>query len=63
MSYQTILTDIRPANPALREEIFGPVALCFRVKYSGYGRELTGMRIQELGNRKPVRVSAIDAVA
>ena len=28
----TILTDIKPANPAFREEFFGPVALFFRVK-------------------------------
>jgi succinate-semialdehyde dehydrogenase/glutarate-semialdehyde dehydrogenase len=28
----TILTDIKPSNPAFREEFFGPVALFFRVK-------------------------------
>ncbi len=28
----TILTNIRPGNPAYREEFFGPVALLFRVK-------------------------------
>lgn len=28
----TILTNIKPANPAYREEFFGPVALLFRVK-------------------------------
>ena len=28
----TILTDIKPDNPAFREEFFGPVALFFRVK-------------------------------
>jgi succinate-semialdehyde dehydrogenase/glutarate-semialdehyde dehydrogenase len=28
----TILTNIKPANPAFREEFFGPVALLFRVK-------------------------------
>ena len=28
----TILTNIKPANPAYREEFFGPVALIFRVK-------------------------------
>ena len=28
----TILTHIRPSNPAYREEFFGPVALVFRVK-------------------------------
>jgi succinate-semialdehyde dehydrogenase/glutarate-semialdehyde dehydrogenase len=28
----TILTDIKPDNPAFREEFFGPVALLFRVK-------------------------------
>ena len=28
----TILTDINPANPAYKEEFFGPVALFFRVK-------------------------------
>jgi succinate-semialdehyde dehydrogenase/glutarate-semialdehyde dehydrogenase len=28
----TILTDIKPENPAFREEFFGPVALFFRVK-------------------------------
>ena len=29
---ETILTDIAPDNPAFREELFGPVALFFRVK-------------------------------
>jgi succinate-semialdehyde dehydrogenase/glutarate-semialdehyde dehydrogenase len=28
----TILTDVKPANPAFRDEFFGPVALFFRVK-------------------------------
>jgi len=28
----TILTDVKPQNPAFREEFFGPVALFFRVK-------------------------------
>jgi succinate-semialdehyde dehydrogenase/glutarate-semialdehyde dehydrogenase len=28
----TILTNIKPANPAFREEFFGPVALLFQVK-------------------------------
>jgi succinate-semialdehyde dehydrogenase/glutarate-semialdehyde dehydrogenase len=28
----TILTDIKPDNPAFREEFFGPVALFFSVK-------------------------------
>ena len=28
----TILTNIKPDNPAYREEFFGPVALFFRVK-------------------------------
>src|ERR1700733_11239338 len=28
----TILTDIKPNNPAFRDEFFGPVALFFRVK-------------------------------
>ena len=28
----TILTNIKSSNPAFREEFFGPVALCFRVK-------------------------------
>jgi succinate-semialdehyde dehydrogenase/glutarate-semialdehyde dehydrogenase len=28
----TILTDIKPGNPAFRDEFFGPVALFFRVK-------------------------------
>jgi succinate-semialdehyde dehydrogenase/glutarate-semialdehyde dehydrogenase len=28
----TILSDIKPENPAYREEFFGPVALFFRVK-------------------------------
>lgn len=31
----TILTDIKPSNPAFREEFFGPVALFFRVKNEG----------------------------
>ena len=29
----TILTNIKPGNPAFREEFFGPVALLFRVKH------------------------------
>ena len=28
----TILTDVRPDNPAYRDEFFGPVAMFFRVK-------------------------------
>ena len=28
----TILADIKPGNPAFREEFFGPVAIFFRVK-------------------------------
>jgi succinate-semialdehyde dehydrogenase/glutarate-semialdehyde dehydrogenase len=28
----TILTDVKPANPAFRDEFFGPVAMFFRVK-------------------------------
>lgn len=117
----TILTDIKPGNPAYSEEFFGPVALFFRVKdeeaaialandsdfglggsvftgdeergkrvasridtgmvfinhptwtaadlpfggikTSGYGRELSGLGIQEFVNKKLVRVSAIDAPA
>jgi len=30
--HPTILTDIKPDNPAFRQEFFGPVALFFRVK-------------------------------
>jgi succinate-semialdehyde dehydrogenase / glutarate-semialdehyde dehydrogenase len=30
--HPTILTDIKPDNPAFRDEFFGPVALFFRVK-------------------------------
>ncbi|KAB2673549.1 MAG: NAD-dependent succinate-semialdehyde dehydrogenase [Verrucomicrobia bacterium] len=117
----TILTNIKPANPAYREEFFGPVALFFRVKnedqavalandsdfglggsvftrniargqrvasrldtgmvfinhptwtaadlpfggikYSGYGRELSGLGIQEFVNKKLVRVSSLAAAA
>lgn len=117
----TILTNIQPDNPAFREELFGPVALLFRVKdedeavalandsdfglggaiftkdvargkrvasridtgmvfinhptgstpdlpfggikNSGYGRELSGMGIQEFVNKKLVRVVSIDAPA
>lgn len=117
----TILTNIKPDNPAYREEFFGPVALMFRVKNedeavalandsdfglggsiftndvargkrlagridtgmvfinhptwtapdlpfggimdSGYGRELSGMGIQEFVNKKLVRVESIDAPA
>ena len=117
----TILTDIKPDNPAYREEFFGPVALFFRVKNedeavvlandcevglggsvftkdiargkrvasridtgmvfvnqptwtapdlpfggvknSGYGRELSGLGIQEFVNKKLVRVASIDAAA
>jgi succinate-semialdehyde dehydrogenase/glutarate-semialdehyde dehydrogenase len=28
----TILTDVKPGNPAFRDEFFGPVAMFFRVK-------------------------------
>jgi succinate-semialdehyde dehydrogenase/glutarate-semialdehyde dehydrogenase len=28
----TILTDVKPTNPAFRDELFGPVAMVFRVK-------------------------------
>jgi succinate-semialdehyde dehydrogenase/glutarate-semialdehyde dehydrogenase len=28
----TILTDVKPGNPAFRDEFFGPVAMLFRVK-------------------------------
>jgi succinate-semialdehyde dehydrogenase / glutarate-semialdehyde dehydrogenase len=117
----TILTDIKPGNPAYSEEFFGPVAMFFRVKNeeeaialandsdfglrgsvftrdeargkriasqidtgmvfinhptwtasdlpfggiktSGYGRELSGLGIQEFVNKKLVRVAAIDAPA
>ena len=117
----TILTNIKPGNPAYREEFFGPVALFFRVKNedeavalandsdfglggsvftknvalgkqvasridtgmvfinhptwtacdlpfggiknSGYGRELSGLGIQEFVNKKLVRTSSIDAPA
>jgi succinate-semialdehyde dehydrogenase/glutarate-semialdehyde dehydrogenase len=109
----TILTDVKPNNPAFRDEFFGPVAMFFRVKdedaaialandsdfglggsvftkdaargqrvasrvdtgmmfinnidwsdaelpfggikYSGYGRELGDMGIQEFVNKKLVR--------
>ena len=33
------------------------------IKHSGYGRELSGLGIQEFVNKKLVRVSPIDAVA
>lgn len=114
----TILTDIKPDNPAYREEFFGPVALMFQVKNedeavalandsdfglgaaiftrdverakrlasrleagmvfinqptwtapelpfggiknSGYGRNLSGLGIQEFINKKVVRVASID---
>ena len=117
----TILTNIKPGNPAYREEFFGPVALFFRVKNedeavalandsdfglggsvftknialgkqvagridtgmvfinhptwtacdlpfggiknSGYGRELSGLGIQEFVNKKLVRTSSVDAPA
>jgi len=115
----SILTDVKPGNPAFREEFFGPVALFFRVKdedaaialandsdfglggsvftkdeargqrvasrvetgmmfvnniswsdaelpfggikYSGYGRELGDMGIQEFVNKKLVRFGKIEA--
>jgi succinate-semialdehyde dehydrogenase/glutarate-semialdehyde dehydrogenase len=115
----TILTDVKPENPAFRDEFFGPVAMFFRVKdeeaaialandsdfglggcvftkdaargqrvasrvdtgmmfinnidwsdaelpfggikYSGYGRELGDMGIQEFVNKKLVRVHEMAA--
>ncbi len=115
----TILTDIKPENPAFREEFFGPVAMFFRVKdedaaialandsdfglggsvftkdvargkrvasrvetgmmfvnniswsdaelpfggikYSGYGRELGDMGIQQFVNKKLVRYVVAEA--
>jgi succinate-semialdehyde dehydrogenase/glutarate-semialdehyde dehydrogenase len=115
----TILTDVKPDNPAFRDEFFGPVAMFFRVKsedeaialannsdfglggsvftkdvargkrvasrvetgmmfinnidwsdaelpfggikYSGYGRELGDMGIQEFVNKKLVRESDVPA--
>ena len=115
----TILTDVKPGNPAFRAEFFGPVALFFRVKdeaaaialandsdfglggsvwckdtarglrvasgvdtgmmfinnidwsdaelpfggikYSGYGRELGDMGIQEFVNKKLVREADVPA--
>jgi succinate-semialdehyde dehydrogenase/glutarate-semialdehyde dehydrogenase len=117
----TILTDIKPGNPAFRDEFFGPVVLFFRVKdeaaaielandsdfglggsvftqdvargkrvasqidtgmmfinnidwsdaelpfggikYSGYGRELGNMGIQEFVNKKLIRTAHLDAPA
>jgi succinate-semialdehyde dehydrogenase/glutarate-semialdehyde dehydrogenase len=117
----TILTDIKPDNPAFRDEFFGPVVSFFRVKdeaaaialandsdfglggsvftedaargkrvasgvdtgmmfinnidwsdaelpfggikYSGYGRELGNMGIQEFVNTKLVRTAHLDAPA
>ena len=117
----TIITNIKPDNPAFREEFFGPVALFFRVKNedeavalandsdfglggsvftadvargkrvaarietgmvfinhptwtasdlpfggiknSGYGRELSGLGIQEFVNKKLVRNVPIGAPA
>jgi succinate-semialdehyde dehydrogenase/glutarate-semialdehyde dehydrogenase len=115
----TILADVKPDNPAFRDEFFGPVAMFFRVKdedeaialandsdfglggsvftkdvargkrvasrvetgmmfinnidwsdaelpfggikYSGYGRELGDMGIQEFVNKKLVRESDVPA--
>jgi succinate-semialdehyde dehydrogenase/glutarate-semialdehyde dehydrogenase len=115
----TILTDIKPDNPAFRDEFFGPVVSFYRVKdeaaaialandsdfglggsvftkdlargkrvasqvdtgmmfinnidwsdaelpfggikYSGYGRELGNMGIQEFVNKKLVRIADHDA--
>jgi len=115
----TILTDIKPDNPAFRDEFFGPVVSFFRVKdeaaaialandsdfglggsvftkdeargkrvasgvdtgmmfinnidwsdaelpfggikYSGYGRELGNMGIQEFVNKKLVRTANLNA--
>jgi succinate-semialdehyde dehydrogenase/glutarate-semialdehyde dehydrogenase len=117
----TILTDVKPQNPAFRDEFFGPVALFFRVKneaeaialandsdfglggavftkdeargqrvasqvetgmmfvnnlswfdadlpfggikYSGYGRELGDMGIQQFVNHKLVRCGKFDVPA
>ncbi len=46
----TILTDIKPNNPAFREEFFGPVALFFRVK--------NGDEAVALAKSSPDRISA-----
>ena len=117
----TILTDIKPDNPAYRDEFFGPVVSFYRVKdeaeaialandsdfglggsvftkdvergkrvasqvdtgmmfinnidwsdaelpfggikYSGYGRELGNMGIQEFVNKKLIRTANLDAPA
>ncbi len=48
----TILTDIRPDNPAYREEFFGPVALFFRVKdedEAGRSSQRLRIRLGRLG--------------
>ncbi len=36
----TILTDVKPDNPAFRDEFFGPVAMFFRVKDEAAAIEL-----------------------
>ena len=62
----TILTDIKPNNPAFREEFFGPVALFFRVKDEDHAIALANdsdFGLGGSGNRlaSSDRVAALDA--
>jgi succinate-semialdehyde dehydrogenase/glutarate-semialdehyde dehydrogenase len=62
----TILTDIKPNNPAFREEFFGPVALFLRVKDEDHAIALANdsdFGLGGSGNRlaSSDRVAALDA--
>jgi succinate-semialdehyde dehydrogenase/glutarate-semialdehyde dehydrogenase len=52
----TILTDIKPDNPAFRDEFFGPVAMFFRVKDESQAIALANDSDFGLGARSSRRI-------